>query len=138
MNIFNSKSEAFSVIKKYIGQYAEEGKSKYSFVAKENATGKELNIEIELLKMDNGDYAWLLMRGHGAENLYILDDFTIVRELQHGGKRDGAGRPSLGVTKKVSVTLPEVTWKKIQQEIDSHPDIKSMSSYFRKIVLDKF
>ena len=33
-----------------------------------------------------------------------------------GGKREGAGRPAVGVTKKVSITLPEEVWEKIKIE----------------------
>ncbi|PAE27939.1 hypothetical protein CHI07_17020 [Paenibacillus sp. 7884-2] len=33
-----------------------------------------------------------------------------------GGKRKGAGRKGLGITKKVSLTLTEEVWEKIEQE----------------------
>lgn len=33
---------------------------------------------------------------------------------KHGEKREGAGRPSLGITKKVSITLSEEDWKRIE------------------------
>ncbi|KAB2429189.1 CopG family transcriptional regulator [Bacillus thuringiensis] len=48
---------------------------------------------------------------------------------KHGGKREGAGRPSLGITKKVSITLPEEAWKRIE---DSE---KSYSQFFRDVTL---
>lgn len=33
----------------------------------------------------------------------------------HGGKREGAGRPSVGTTRRVALTLPEDVWGKIDQ-----------------------
>lgn len=33
---------------------------------------------------------------------------------KHGGKREGAGRPSLGTTKKVSLTLPDEIWEMLE------------------------
>ncbi|PFZ05227.1 CopG family transcriptional regulator [Bacillus pseudomycoides] len=48
---------------------------------------------------------------------------------KHGGKREGAGRPSLGITKKVSITLPEEAWKRIE---DSD---KPYSKFFRDVTL---
>jgi hypothetical protein len=41
------------------------------------------------------------------------------------------GRPSMGVTKKVSVTLPEEVWEFIEE-------FESKSSYFRYIASDDF
>ncbi|PEI44617.1 CopG family transcriptional regulator [Bacillus pseudomycoides] len=51
---------------------------------------------------------------------------------KHGGKREGAGRPSLGITKKVSITLSEEDWKRIE---DSK---KSFSQFFREVTLKEF
>ncbi|ARJ25653.1 CopG family transcriptional regulator [Bacillus sp. ISL-8] len=51
---------------------------------------------------------------------------------EHGGKRAGAGRPSLGMTKKVSITLSEEDWKRIA---DSK---KSFSQFFRELTLKEF
>ncbi|MCR8860365.1 CopG family transcriptional regulator [Bacillus pseudomycoides] len=51
---------------------------------------------------------------------------------KHGGKREGAGRPSLGITKKVSITLSEEDWKRIK---DSK---KSFSQFFRELTLKEF
>ncbi|MDI6680029.1 CopG family transcriptional regulator [Bacillus wiedmannii] len=51
---------------------------------------------------------------------------------KHGGKREGAGRPTLGITRKVSITLSEEHWKRIQ---DSE---KTYSEFFRKLTLEKF
>lgn len=55
----------------------------------------------------------------------------------HSAKKEKAGRPSLGVTKKVSITLPQDIWEKIENDIKDQ-DLKSMSAYFRKMMLDHF
>ncbi|MGG0856691.1 CopG family transcriptional regulator [Metabacillus fastidiosus] len=34
----------------------------------------------------------------------------------HGGFREDAGRPAIGVTKKISITLPSETWERIEKE----------------------
>lgn len=52
---------------------------------------------------------------------------------KHGGYREGAGRPSLGVTKKVSITLPADIWNEIEKE---KGDL-TMSGYFRELALNR-
>lgn len=37
-----------------------------------------------------------------------------------GGLREGAGRKSIGITKKVSLTLTEELWDKIEKECSEH------------------
>ncbi|MFV2051129.1 hypothetical protein ACEWK1_27700, partial [Metabacillus sp. YM-086] len=63
----------------------------------------------------------------------------LPEHLKHSNsaKKEKAGRPSLGVTKKVSITLPSDIWEKIENEI-SDQELKSMSAYFRKVALDHF
>lgn len=51
----------------------------------------------------------------------------------HGGSREGAGRPTLGITKKVSVTLPEEVWDQLNNEKGT----LSMSAFFRDLVLNR-
>lgn len=58
-------------------------------------------------------------------------------KVQHGGFREGAGRPSLGVTKKVSITLPEEIWSKIERDIELS-DVKTQSAYLRNLILKYF
>lgn len=49
-----------------------------------------------------------------------------------GGLREGAGRPSIGVTKKVSVTLTEELWQEIEGVcVDQNV---SRSQVFRNII----
>jgi hypothetical protein len=43
---------------------------------------------------------------------FIYKDLS-RKEKTRGGKREGAGRPALGTTKKVSITLPDDIWEKI-------------------------
>lgn len=50
---------------------------------------------------------------------------------KHGGKREGAGRPSLGITKKVSLTLTNDVWQFIE-------NAESKSKFLRKIITKAF
>jgi hypothetical protein len=72
------------------------------------------------------------------EQLYIPPyKYDLLPEhLKHSNsaKKEKMGRPSLGVTKKVSITLPSDVWEKIEQEIKDQ-DLKSMSAYFRELAL---
>ena len=47
----------------------------------------------------------------------------------------GVGRPSLGVTKKVSITLPDWAWKELEKMEEEH-DFASRSALLRRILLD--
>ncbi|WP_262495478.1 hypothetical protein [Paenibacillus sp. B2(2019)] len=49
-----------------------------------------------------------------------------------GGLREGAGRKSTGITKKVSLTLPENIWQEIEQACEEQ-DV-SRSQVFRNII----
>lgn len=75
------------------------------------------------------------------EQLYIPPyKYDLLPEhLRHSksAKREVMGRPSLGATKKVSITLPNDIWEKIGKEI-SDRDIKSMSAFFREMALDRY
>ncbi|WP_224771320.1 hypothetical protein [Metabacillus idriensis] len=52
----------------------------------------------------------------------------------HGGKREGAGRPSLGTTKKVSITLPDEIWEKLEQ----HRKEQAMSAFLRELIMENY
>ncbi|MEG7824128.1 CopG family transcriptional regulator [Bacillus paranthracis] len=54
----------------------------------------------------------------------------------HGGKRKGSGRPSMGVTKKVSVNLPEEVWGLIERECED--ENKKLAQVFREAILKKY
>jgi hypothetical protein len=49
-----------------------------------------------------------------------------------GGLREGAGRKSTGITKKVSLTLPEDIWQEIEQACEDQN--LSRSQVFRNII----
>lgn len=76
------------------------------------------------------------------EQLYIppYKHENLPEHLKHSNsaKRESAGRPSLGVTKKVSITLPNDIWEQIEKEIKADKELKSTSAYFRRMVLDHY
>lgn len=49
-----------------------------------------------------------------------------------GGRREGAGRPSLGTTRKVSITLPDEIWEQLEDDKADKP----MSAFLREIIMD--
>jgi predicted DNA-binding protein len=51
---------------------------------------------------------------------------------KRGGIREGAGRKAIGITKKVSITLNEETWEKLEQT--KHDENISQSSILRSII----
>lgn len=53
---------------------------------------------------------------------------------QHGGKREGAGRPSLGTTKKVSLTLADYIWELLEEAQKKNPTLNSKSSVLRSLI----
>lgn len=60
----------------------------------------------------------------------------LVKKNEELQKKIG-GRPSLGVTKKVSVTLPQEDWDKIKDLI-AHEHVESFSEYFRELHNNQF
>lgn len=108
----------------------------------------EMNSNVSMKQLEDEFVAVVLKNdlGYGKlnellEQLYIPPyKYDLLPEhLKHSNsaKKEPAGRPSLGVTKKVSITLPSDIWEKIEKEI-SDQDLKSMSAYFRKVALDHF
>ncbi|WP_260983689.1 ribbon-helix-helix protein, CopG family [Cytobacillus oceanisediminis] len=75
------------------------------------------------------------------EQLYIPPyKYDLLPEhLKHSSsaKKESAGRPSLGMTKKVSITLPDDIWDKINKEITER-NLKSMSAFLREVLLDRY
>jgi hypothetical protein len=67
------------------------------------------------------------------EKAYKGHDTCLDCRPKHGGYREGAGRPSLGITKKVSVTLPEEVWN----EIECEKGDLTMSAFLRDLVLNR-
>ncbi|WP_246880150.1 CopG family transcriptional regulator [Bacillus suaedae] len=50
-----------------------------------------------------------------------------------GGKREGAGRPTLGTTKKVSITLPDEVWDALEIEKDD----ETLAGFLREIIMNR-
>ncbi|MEF3225898.1 hypothetical protein LJA00_08480 [Campylobacter jejuni] len=61
-----------------------------------------------------------------------LKETDVVKKVnpKRGGKREGAGRPSLGTTKKLSITLPDEIWKQIDDARGNRP----LSAFLREII----
>lgn len=93
-------------------------------------------VNFEYYRMPNIEYTnkareWFLTSPNDKEKLpdHLLK--VVNEEKTHGGKREGAGRPSLGTTKKVSITLPDEVWESLEKEKGSLP----MSAYLREIIM---
>lgn len=76
------------------------------------------------------------------EQLYIppYKHESLPEHLKHStsAKREVMGRPSLGTTKKVSITLPDDIWNVINMEIEEREDLKSMSAFLREMILNRY
>lgn len=98
-------------------------------------------LEDEFLALATNEGVDLEKINEMFEQLYIppykYDLLPVHLKYSNSAKRESSGRPSLGVTKKVSVTLPNDIWEKVGKVIEDQ-DLKSMSAYFRKLVLDHF
>jgi len=68
---------------------------------------------------------------------YQYDKLPDHLKHSNSAKKESVGRPSMGVTKKVSITLPDDIWSKIKSDIKDK-DLKSMSAYFRELTLTHF
>ena len=68
---------------------------------------------------------------------YQYDKLPDHLKHSNSAKKESVGRPSMGVTKKVSITLPDDIWSKIKSDIKDK-DLKSMSAYFRELALAHF
>jgi hypothetical protein len=85
------------------------------------AEGDQEQLEKEFIKMVEREGIDLEKANEMLGQLYIApyDDEMLpdyLKSNNHGGKREGAGRPSLGTTKKVSLTLPDEVWERIDYE----------------------
>ena len=99
------------------------------------------NLEDEFLTLAANENLSYEKINEMLEQLYIPPyKYNLLPEhLKHSNsaKKEKAGRPSLGTTKKVSITLPNDIWGKIENEILKR-DLKSMSAFFREISLDRY
>ncbi|WP_226530860.1 hypothetical protein [Metabacillus niabensis] len=99
-------------------------------------------MESDLMELANKYDVGMEKVNEMLEQLYIPTyKYDVLPEhLKHSNsaKRESAGRPSLGVTKKVSITLPNDIWEQIEKEIKADKDLKSTSAFFRRMVLDHY
>lgn len=100
-------------------------------------TSEGMKRELEILK-DVAKERGVLLDNSTSMSLGAIQGYLefAVKDLDdsngHGGKREGAGRPSLGTTKKVSITLPDEVW----QQIEETKGERSMSAFLRDIILN--
>lgn len=50
-----------------------------------------------------------------------------------GGRREGSGRKPIGISKRVSITLPPDGWEWVDQQIEQGK-AKSYSEFFRQLL----
>lgn len=81
--------------------------------------------------VDSLTFDWSLRKKTEEE----LKKVPIIKK-KRGGKREGAGRKQLGITKKVSITLTEHEWQEIEQQIEAGA-VSSVSEYFRNQITKK-
>lgn len=83
------------------------------------AEGDPEQLEKEFMTMTKLEGVDLEKVNEMLEQLYIPPySESLPQHLktnQHGGKREGAGRPSVGSTKRVALTLPDETWEEVEQ-----------------------
>lgn len=91
-------------------------------------------LEKEFIKLADREGVDLEKVNELLEQLYIppYREEILPEHLKHGGKREGAGRPSLGTTKKVSITLPDQIWKQIEEAKGD----RSMSAFLREVIIN--
>lgn len=68
-----------------------------------------------------------------AQANFVYKNEETVEYKVRGGKREGAGRPSLGTTKKVSITLPDEIWDVLEIEKGD----ETLAGFLREIILNR-
>lgn len=100
------------------------------------AEGDPVQLEKEFMLVADREGVDLEKVNEMLEQLYIppykKEELPQHLRSNRGGLREGAGRPAMGVTKKVSITLTEEQWEKIDKEKGKG----SYSAYFRDLVVD--
>lgn len=76
----------------------------------------------------------LQLQSNVFEKAYKGETLCLDCRPSHGGKREGAGRPALGITKKVSITLPDEIWDKL----DDHRGDQKMSAFLRELIMENY
>ena len=102
---------------------------------KKELTGKRFQIEEKIFTVyavsDSGVFAYKSDVMETNEKGEILNSCYFDYE-QVERNLITAGRPTIGVTKKVSITLPDAIWKKIEDEKGN----MAMSAYLREFILN--
>lgn len=62
---------------------------------------------------------------------FIFEDNGLLD--RRGGKREGAGRPAIGTSKKITITLPDEMWEAIERNKGN----ESMAAYFRQAIMER-
>jgi len=62
---------------------------------------------------------------------FIFEDNGLLD--RRGGKREGAGRPAIGTSKKITITLPDEMWEAIERNKGD----ESMAAYFRQAIMER-
>lgn len=76
-------------------------------------------------------YVIMFLGDHMNNTIISNGDFLHNR----GGRRKGAGRKSIGITRKISLTLPKECWEEIDRYCCSRGDY-SVSEVLRAIIED--
>lgn len=105
------------------------------------ATGNSDEIEKDFVKMAEKNGIPSEVINEMLEQIYIPPYHEnklpyYLKANSHGGRRKGSGRPSIGTTRKVSVTLPDEIWDAIDKK-KNNLDI-SQSQTLRLIIEQYF
>lgn len=85
------------------------------------ASGDPEELEKEFVQLANQNGVHQEVLNTMFEQLYIppYEEDKLPDHLKansHGGRREGAGRPSVGSTRRVALTLPDEVWDRIDYE----------------------
>lgn len=70
---------------------------------------------------------------NSISKLKVARDGQVQMDYARGGSREGAGRKGIGVTKKLSLTLPEEAWERFDEACRTTS--RSKSELLREIVV---
>ncbi|MMZ47222.1 hypothetical protein D1872_88580 [compost metagenome] len=95
-------------------------------------------FEVEISTWPDRELYTLFPTPKAKEN-HLINEPEIKEEIsRRGGKRKGAGRKPIGekpVVRKVSITLPQETWDRIDELIDG-VKFKNPAHYFRVLAIE--
>lgn len=89
---------------------------------------KRIAAEHGMIALNSGMHVKLISRTPPAE----IDNST-ENQKSMGGKREGSGRPRIGTTKKISITLPDRAWESIEREAKGN-----VSKFIREVLENYF